>query len=94
LIKVYFEVQVIFVSNYLGRVAGWNAAKCLLSESFKPFDTVPFFWTMQYGKSIRVVGSLAEGFEKFHLRGNPDELKFEIYYQSTSMLAKEPVQFL
>lgn len=63
-----------------GRIAGWNAAKTLVSEPLKEFKTVPFFWTMQFGKSIRFVGSLADGFEGIHCVGNPEEFKFEAYY--------------
>lgn len=36
---------------------------------------VPFFWTQQYGKSLRYVGH-GENLDDTHVWGNPDELKF------------------
>ncbi|MGY2896605.1 oxidoreductase C-terminal domain-containing protein [Deinococcus sp. UYEF24] len=56
---------------------GMTAAQSLLQSSdLNPMDRrVPFFWTQQYGKSLRYVGH-AENLEDTHLWGNLDGLKF------------------
>lgn len=60
-----------------GRIAGHNAA---ISDAPKAYQTAPFFWTMQYGKSLRFVGSLAEGGHSVFIKGDPLEYIFEAYY--------------
>lgn len=56
---------------------GMTAAQSILKSSdLEPMDRrVPFFWTQQYGKSLRYVGH-ADSLDDTHLWGNPDELKF------------------
>ncbi|CAM3508199.1 NAD(P)/FAD-dependent oxidoreductase [Deinococcus frigens] len=56
---------------------GMTAAQSILeSANLEPMDQrVPFFWTQQYGKSLRYVGH-AESLDDTHLWGDPDELKF------------------
>ena len=56
---------------------GMTAAQSILESSdLEPMDRrVPFFWTQQYGKSLRYVGH-AESLDDTHIWGNPDELKF------------------
>ncbi|MDV6374478.1 FAD-dependent oxidoreductase [Deinococcus arenicola] len=56
---------------------GMAAAQSILESSDleKMDQRVPFFWTQQYGKSLRYVGH-AESLDDTHLWGNPDELKF------------------
>ena len=44
------------LAHYLGSVAGRNAAGALTEVS-----TVPFFWTAQYGKSVRYTGGCGRG---------------------------------
>jgi NADPH-dependent 2,4-dienoyl-CoA reductase/sulfur reductase-like enzyme len=56
---------------------GMTAAQSILEspESIPADRRVPFFWTQQYGKSLRYVGH-AENLDDTHLWGNLDELKF------------------
>ncbi len=56
---------------------GMTAAQSILKfANLEPMDRrVPFFWTQQYGKSLRYVGH-AENLDDTHIWGNPDELKF------------------
>jgi NADPH-dependent 2,4-dienoyl-CoA reductase/sulfur reductase-like enzyme/nitrite reductase/ring-hydroxylating ferredoxin subunit len=56
---------------------GMTAAQSILeSRESSPADRrVPFFWTQQYGQSLRYVGH-AENLDDTHLWGNLDELKF------------------
>ncbi|XP_043574454.1 apoptosis inducing factor mitochondria associated 4 isoform X2 [Chiloscyllium plagiosum] len=42
-------------------------------------DTVPFFWTFFFGKSLRYAGYGAD-FEEVIIQGNMDELKFVAFY--------------
>jgi len=58
-----------------GRVAAHN----FLNKEPKKMDSVPFFWTVQFGKSIRYAGH-ATSFDEVIVHGNPDELKFAAYY--------------
>ena len=47
-----------------------------------PFDTVPFFWTMQFGKSVRYCGH-ALGFDDIVIEGDLATHTFIAYYTST-----------
>lgn len=44
-----------------------------------PFKYVPFFWTVQYGKSFRYCGYGAN-FDECFIRGELNEYSFEVYY--------------
>jgi NADPH-dependent 2,4-dienoyl-CoA reductase/sulfur reductase-like enzyme len=57
-----------------GRVAGRNAA----GRSQK-FETVPYFWTMQWGDKINYVGN-ASSFDHVHVEGSLADKKFLAYY--------------
>ncbi|WP_288402662.1 FAD-dependent oxidoreductase [uncultured Deinococcus sp.] len=56
---------------------GLAAAQAILDvPGAAPMDArVPFFWTQQYGKSLRYVGH-AESLDETHLWGDPDTLNF------------------
>ena len=57
-----------------GRVAGRNAA-----GRSQRFDTVPYFWTMQWGDKINYVGN-ASSFDHVHVEGSLADKKFLAYY--------------
>ena len=57
-----------------GRVAGRNAA-----GRSQRFETVPYFWTMQWGDKINYVGS-ASSFDSVHVEGSLADKKFLAYY--------------
>lgn len=57
---------------------GRVAAKNMLGKN-QPFDSIPFFWTMIYGKSVRYCGH-ADEWDEIIVNGNPDEFKFVAYY--------------
>jgi hypothetical protein len=61
------------------RVTGRAAARSFLGKQTRQFDIVPFFWTVQFGKSVRYAGH-ATSFDEVIIHGNPDELKFAAYY--------------
>ncbi|XP_054768913.1 apoptosis-inducing factor 3-like [Lytechinus pictus] len=42
-------------------------------------ETIPFFWTQIFGKSVRYAG-FNEGFDDVVVTGDLDELKFVAYY--------------
>jgi len=73
---------------------GMIAAENILKQGnddieVRPFDErVPFFWTQQFGKSLRYIGH-AETTEHAILRGNPNELNYvEFYFNDDSDNAK------
>lgn len=57
-----------------GRIAALN----MLGKE-KEARSIPFFWTTQYGKSIRYCGH-ALSFDEIHIDGNLDKLEFVAYY--------------
>ena len=57
-----------------GRVAGRNAA-----GRSQRFETVPYFWTMQWGDKINYVGN-ASSFDHVHVEGSLADKKFLAYY--------------
>ena len=54
---------------------GMVAAQDILQQPAPMAGRVPFFWTQQYGKSLRYVGH-AESLEETHIWGDVAELKF------------------
>lgn len=69
------------VAQQQGRIAGTNMARMAMGSKDAParYDTVPFFWTMQYGKSLRMVGSNV-GYQNVLIRGDPANYCFEAFY--------------
>ncbi|KAI6652355.1 Apoptosis-inducing factor 3-like isoform X1 [Oopsacas minuta] len=57
-----------------GRVVAMNILK-----RQTPVDTVPYFWTVLFGKSVRYCG-YSRGYDKFVFEGSISELKFVGYY--------------
>lgn len=57
-----------------GRIAGLNIA-----GKATDVHSVPYFWTVQYGKSIRYTG-YGPGYDDVTVHGNMDEGKFLAYY--------------
>lgn len=73
---------------------GMIAAENILKQGddnieVRPFDErLPFFWTQQFGKSLRYIGH-AETTEHAILRGDPNELNYvEFYFNDDSEDAK------
>lgn len=62
------------VAGQQGYIAGLNMA-----GADRPYDAVPFFWTVQQGRNIRYVGHV-EGFERVFFDGNPADDSFIAYY--------------
>ncbi|KAF4757678.1 Apoptosis-inducing factor 3, partial [Perkinsus olseni] len=64
----------------MGRIAGANMA-----GKFRPYTTVPYFWTMIFGKSLRYVGSTggkdgSNFFDNVIIEGDFKESRFVAYY--------------
>ncbi|CAH3103418.1 unnamed protein product [Porites lobata] len=57
---------------------GLTAARNMLGRK-EEINTIPFFWTSQYGKSIRYCGH-AKSFDDVIIEGDVDEQKFTAYY--------------
>lgn len=73
---------------------GMIAAETILKQGndaieVKPFDErLPFFWTQQFGKSLRYIGH-ADATDYAILRGSPNELNYvEFYFNEESDAAK------
>ena len=62
------------VAQNHGRVAALNILK-----RQTPVDTVPFFWTVLFGRSVRYCG-YSRGYDKFVFEGSIEGLKFVGYY--------------
>ncbi|KAF4693389.1 Apoptosis-inducing factor 3 [Perkinsus olseni] len=68
------------VALQMGRIAGANMA-----GKFRPYTTVPYFWTMIFGKSLRYVGSTggkdgSNFFDNVIIEGDFKESRFVAYY--------------
>ncbi|CAH1981573.1 unnamed protein product [Acanthoscelides obtectus] len=61
------------LAHYHGKIAALN----MLGKQ-KELQTVPFFWTVLYGKSVRYAGHGL--YDEILYSGNVDELKFAAYY--------------
>ena len=59
-----------------GRCAALNIA----ASEEKPLKTVPFFWTVQYGKSIRYAGIAPDGYDDIVFDGQVISGKFVAFY--------------
>jgi NADPH-dependent 2,4-dienoyl-CoA reductase/sulfur reductase-like enzyme len=57
---------------------GQIAAKSIAGKP-EPIHSVPFFWTVLFGKSFRYTG-YGYGYDEVITHGNMDELKFVVYY--------------
>jgi len=57
-----------------GRCAAMN-----MGGKVTPVRTVPFFWTQQYGKSLRFAG-FCNDYDEILYEGNVEEMKFAAYY--------------
>jgi len=63
---------------------GRHAARCLLGGR-DPYREVPFFWSKQYGSSLRYVG-YAPGFDEVAIRGDVDGDAFVAGYYKAGVL--------
>ncbi|KXS22367.1 hypothetical protein M427DRAFT_50697 [Gonapodya prolifera JEL478] len=94
------------VAQNQARVAAQNIAKLVKAKSdggavpeLTPFRTVPFFWTVQFGKSVRYAGH-AESFDEVITKFTPsleNMESLEAYYirqnkvLAVATLAKDPI---
>jgi len=62
------------MANQQGRVAALN-----LVGKVTEIKSVPFFWTVVCGKSLRYTG-YGVGYDDIHVHGSMEELKFVVYY--------------
>lgn len=62
-----------------GRVAGRNMAAAAIGASGEAFATVPFFWSMQFGTSMRHSG-FAQGWTEVVVAGDRQARKFAAFY--------------
>ena len=71
------------VASQQGRIAGHNMGASLTGSACKPYDSVPFFFSLQFGKSIRYAGSTHAGYDEIWIDGDPTAetaLSFAAYY--------------
>ncbi|KAF4517893.1 hypothetical protein B566_EDAN001847 [Ephemera danica] len=69
------------IAHYHGKVAGINMVATIKHrpEKSKELKTVPFFWTMIFGKGVRYAGYGA-GFDDVKIIGDLADYKFAAYY--------------
>ena len=79
-----------------GRCAGLNVA--LKSDDHRQvIKTVPFFWTVQYGKSLRYAGHCPNGWDEIIYEGQPSSGSFCAYYcfedfvEAIATLGRDPI---
>lgn len=57
-----------------GRIAARN-----MLDQFVPYTTVPFFWSLAFGNTMRFVGQAPENFDRVYVEGNLSEMDFIAY---------------
>lgn len=72
------------VAQQQGRIAGHNMAST--ADALRKYHSVPFFFTMQFGKSVRYAGSAHSGYDEVEIEGDleSDSPSFAAYYISAS----------
>ena len=50
-----------------------------------PLKTVPFFWTVQFGKSLRYAGSAPDGYDDIKYNGNLQDGKCVAFYMKNDI---------
>jgi len=79
------------MAHFHGKVAALN-----MIDRGTIVDSVPYFWTTQYGKSLRYCGH-AISYDSFHVEGSVEDLAFVAYYGkggkvvAAASLGKDPV---
>eukprot|EP00747_Dinoflagellata_sp_TGD_P182333 gnl/TRDRNA2_/TRDRNA2_36551_c0_seq1.p1 gnl/TRDRNA2_/TRDRNA2_36551_c0~~gnl/TRDRNA2_/TRDRNA2_36551_c0_seq1.p1 ORF type:complete len:556 (-),score=109.75 gnl/TRDRNA2_/TRDRNA2_36551_c0_seq1:150-1763(-) len=58
---------------------GRTAAKNMLGQ-FKPYTTIPFFWSSVFGKNLRFVGYAPEVLDRVIIEGDVSGMEFVSYY--------------
>ena len=61
-----------------GSFAAWN-----MLGKFVPYETVPFFWTRAFNKSLAVLGDVNGDYDVI-VKGKPEEFNFIAYYVNKS----------
>ncbi|XP_071747826.1 apoptosis-inducing factor 3 isoform X2 [Lepeophtheirus salmonis] len=79
-----------------GRIAAYNVASFNPESPKTQIKTVPFFWTVQYGKSLRVAG-FADSYDEIIYDGSVSDGKFAAFYvkegkvMSVATLMRDPI---
>jgi len=74
-----FEDKIVNVGHWqTAQTHGRKAAMSMLGKSCQ-LKSVPFFWSMLFGKGLRFAGN-NEGFKNVIIEGQLSELKFIAYY--------------
>ena len=68
---------------------GRVAAKNMMGTCHLPYNEIPFFWTMVFGKSLRYVGTVADAtsFDSVLIEGDLSKGEFVAYYFKNSIVA-------
>ena len=69
------------IANAHGKCAAMNIG---LSAEI-PLKTVPFFWTVQFGKSLRYAGSAPDGYDDIKYNGNLQDGKYAAFYMKNDI---------
>ena len=81
----------------IAKAHGKCAALNIASPESHPLKTVPFFWTVQYGKSIRYAGIAPDGYDDIVFDGQVISGKFVAFYikddsvMAVATLGRDPV---
>ncbi|CAG8473690.1 1080_t:CDS:10 [Acaulospora morrowiae] len=75
---------------------GRAVAELIAKKRLVPFKRIPYFWSAQYGKSLRYAG-YASSYDDVIVHGSLEELKFAVYYSrgdkvlAVATLGKDPL---
>lgn len=72
------------VAQQQGRVAGHNMALGR-DAKLQSYNSVPFFFSLMYGKSLRYTGDAHEGYDDLVIDGDLETDVFAVYYASTTI---------
>jgi len=74
-----FDNQVVNVQHWQMALKHGKTAGLAIGKKEEPILTVPFFWSVLFGKSLRYTGYNLN-YDEFILHGSLEELKFVAYY--------------
>jgi len=80
------RIAAIDISKSLRQSKDGSIAFMEAPNSVRSVDSIPFFWTVQFGSSIRYAGH-GQGYSEVAIRGSLPQRKFAAYYLKNGAVA-------